>query len=108
MVLTSGEDVETDLTTDRVCQAEMTEFLLQGSNHSCSDLVFLPISSHLSDEGSLHCRTSQSRFALVCYFVSLVRAKEVESLPGISSDWGDVDHTISELDKSTSSEISTD
>jgi hypothetical protein len=45
-VLTSGEDVETDLTTDRVCEAEMTEFLLESSNHGSSDLVFLLVSYH--------------------------------------------------------------
>jgi hypothetical protein len=43
-VLTSGEDVETDLTTDRVCKAEMTEFLFKSSNHGSSDFVFLPVS----------------------------------------------------------------
>jgi len=31
--LTSGEDIETDLSTDRVCQVKMTEFLLEGSDH---------------------------------------------------------------------------
>jgi hypothetical protein len=45
-VLTSGEDVETDLTSDRVCQAEMTEFLLESSDHGSSDLVFLFVSYH--------------------------------------------------------------
>lgn len=72
--LTSGEDVETDLTTDRVSEAEMTEFLLEGSNHGCSDLVFLLVSQKhgLQVGDDSHCRTFQSRFAPECFFISLL------------------------------------
>lgn len=38
---TSGEDIEGDLTTDGVGQAEMGEFLLEDLNELGSDTVFL-------------------------------------------------------------------
>lgn len=72
--LTSGEDVETDLTSDRVCEAEMTEFLLESRDHGSSDFVFLLVSYSLDKLFSLHCRTFQSHFVLVCYSVSDIRS----------------------------------
>jgi hypothetical protein len=87
----------------------MTEFFLQGSNHRCSDLVFLLVSSNLDETGLAYTVELFEVVSLLCAGRSAGYWTDgIQSLPGISSDWGDVDHTISELDKSTSSEISTD